>query len=169
MGIFLVPSVYGLGVGPLSIDIVAERGKETEIIRDIAVTNPAKNPIHITGTVTGTISEFVTLSPNEFELEAGPGITTTAPRPYKYVLVRIRIPREVPENSYTGQIIFTERPTTGGVLGTSAQLGVRVNLNIGTIADAVFPMYINIMIGLLVVLMIVTLIYKRRVIKQWKN
>jgi hypothetical protein len=166
IGICLVPSVYSLGVGPLSIDVTVERGKETEITRDVAVTNPATNPIHISGTVAGSISQFVTISPKEFDLEAGPGIMSGGARPYKYVMVNIKIPREVSENRYTGEIIFTERPTTGGVLGTAAQLGVRVSLSIGTLANAVFPMYINILIGLLVVLLVVSLIYKRKEIKQ---
>ena len=165
-GIFLVPTVYSLGVGPLSIDITVERGKESLITKDIAVTNPSTHPIHISGDVTGTVSEFVTISPKEFDLEAGPGIMSGAARPYKYVIVTMRIPREVSENRYTGEVVFTERPTTGGVLGTAAQLGVRVNLNIGTLANAVFPMYINIMIGLLVVLLVVSLLYKRKGIKQ---
>jgi len=166
IGIFLVPTGYSLGVGPLNIDVTVERGKETEITRDIAVTNPSTNPIHISGSVTGPISEFVTISPEEFDLNAGPGIMSTGSRPYKYVFVNIKIPREVSENRYTGEIVFTERPTTGGVLGTAAQLGVRVNLTIGTLANAVFPEYINIMIGLLIVLLAVSLLYKRKGIKQ---
>ena len=166
IGIFLVPSVYSLGVGPLSIDITVERGRETEITKDIAVTNPDTRPIHISGVVTGSVSQFVTISPNEFDLEAGPGIMSGSARPYKYVMVNIKIPREVSENRYTGEIVFTERPTTGGVLGTAAQLGVRLSLTIGTIANAVFPMYINVLIGLLVLLLIVSLIYKRKGIKK---
>ena len=153
-------------MGPLSIDITVERGKDTEITRDIAVTNPSTNPIHISGTVSGPISQFVDISPKEFDLEAGPGIMSGDARPFKYVMVNIKIPREVSENKYTGEIIFTERPTTGGVLGTAAQLGVRVSLSIGTLANVVFPVYINVLIGLLVVLLIVSLIYKRKEIKQ---
>ena len=156
--ICLVSSVQALGVGPTSLDITVEKGKETEIIKYIQVANPDVNPLHITGSVTGSISEFITLEPSEFDLPPGPGIETRHSVPYEYIKAIIKVPREVSESKYTGEILFTEKPVTGGVLMTSAQLGVRVNLNIGKIAEAVFPVYINAMIVLLALLLIISIL-----------
>ena len=157
MEICLVSSVQALGVGPTHLDVTVEKGKEIEITRYVQVSNPDTNPLSITGAVTGSVSEFITLEPSEFDLPPGPGIMTTDPVPYNYVKVIIKVPREVSEYKYMGEILFTEKPITGGVLVTSAQLGVRVNLNIGKVAEAVFPVYINGMIFLLVILLMVSI------------
>jgi len=164
MEICLVSSVNALGVGPTHIDITIEKGKEVLETRNIQLLNSDTQPIHITGTVTGSIAQFITLEPSEFDLPAGPGAHSTEPRPYKYVKAIIRIPRELPKNQYTGEILFTQKPIEGGVLGASAQIGVRVNLSIGNIAEAVFPVYINVMIFLLVILLLVSIItsYRRK-------
>ena len=148
----------------MRLDINIEKGKEAEIVRSIQVANPDTKSLHVIGSVTGPIAQFITLEPSEFDLPAGPGIMSTDPRPYNYVRVIIRVPREVPETKYTGEILFSEVPVSGGVLATSAQLGVKINLSIGNIAEAVFPVYINVMIFLLIILLLVSIIttYRRK-------
>ena len=164
MEICLVSSVKALGVGPTHIELTIEKGNEILETRNIQLLNSDTQSIHITGSVTGPIAQFITLDPNEFDLPAGPGAHSTEPRPYKYVKAIIRIPRELPENQYTGEILFTQRPIEGGVLGASAQIGVRVTLTIGKIAKAVFPAYIIAMIILLVIILLVSIIttYRKR-------
>ncbi len=151
--ICLVPTVNALGVGPLSLDVSVEKGKETVFTQNIQVLNSETRPIHVTVSVSGPISEFVTIEPKEFDMPAGPGPMSLEPRPYKNVKVIFRIPREISASNYKGQILFTEQPTKGGTLATSVQLGVSVNLNVGKMAEARFPSYINAMTGLLIVLM----------------
>jgi len=162
MNICLVSTVTAIGLSPLSMDITVEKGKETEIVRNIQVSNPEETPIHIVASVTGSIAEFVTLEPAEFDLSAGPGIHSTEARPYKWVKVTFTIPREVPETNYNGEILFTQQPVGGGVLGAAAQLGIYVTLNIGTMALAEFPVYIMVMMFVLIVLLILSIGYKRR-------
>ena len=164
MEICLVSSVNALGVGPTHIDITIEKGKEVLETRNIQLLNSDTKPIHVTGSITGPIAQFITLEPSEFDLPAGPGAHSTDPRPYSYVKAIIKIPRELSENQYNGEILFTQRPIEGGVLGASAQIGVRVNLSIGNIAEAVFPVYINVMIFLLIILLLVSIIttYRRK-------
>jgi hypothetical protein len=154
--------VQALGVGPTRLDVKVEKGVETEITRYVQVSNPDTNPLQITGAVTGSISEFVTIEPAEFELPSGPGIMTGDPRPYKYIKVLIRVPREVSEDKYTGEILFTEKPVTGGALVTSAQLGVKMNLDIARVAEAVFPVYINGMVFMLIILLLLSVILSVR-------
>ena len=151
VGICLVSTVNALGLGPLSLDVTIEKGKETDLVEYIGVLNPETKPIHVTATVTGSIAEFVTVEPQEFDMSAGPGIGTGLPRPSQDVKVIFKMPREIPENRYTGEIVFTQQPVEGGVLGTAVQLGVKVNLNIGKMATAEMPIYIT---GLTVVLII---------------
>jgi len=164
MEIFLVSSVKAIGVGPTRIEMKIEKGEEVLETRNIQLLNSDTNPIHITGSVTGPIAQFITLEPNEFNLPAGPGAHSQEPRPYQYVKAVIRVPRELPENQYTGEILFTQSPVEGGVLGASAQIGVRVTLTIGEIAEAVFPVYINAMIVLLIILLVgsIFITYRRK-------
>ncbi len=162
MEICLISSVKALGVGPTHIEVNIEKGKEVLETRNIQLLNSDTQPIHITGSVTGNIGQFITLEPNEFNLPAGPGPHSREPRPYQYVKAVIRIPRELPEDQYTGEILFTQSPTGGGVLGASAQIGVRVTLTIGEVAEAVFPVYINAMIVLLVILLLASIFITHR-------
>lgn len=152
VSICLVSKVDALGLGPLKLDITIEKGKETELVEYIGVLNPETKPIHVTASVTGPIAEFVTLDPQEFDMPAGPGIGTGKPRPAQDVKVIFKIPRELPENKYTGEIVFTQQPVEGGVLGAAVQLGVKIDMNIGKMAAAEFPTYI---IGLAIVLIVV--------------
>jgi len=164
ISICLVSTVKAIGLSPLSMNIEVEKGKETEITREIQVTNPEESSIHIIGSISGPIAEFITLEPEEFDLPAGPGIHSTEARPYKWVKVNFKIPRELPQSKYAGEIIFSQAPTGGGVLGASAQLGIGVTLNIGTMALAEFPPYIMVMIFVLIVLLILSIGYKRRAV-----
>ena len=93
--ICLVSAVKALGLGPLSMEITVERGKETIISRNIQVSNSDPRPIHVIATVTGSIAQFVTVEPKEFDLPAGPGMHSPGPSPYKTVKVVIKVPREV--------------------------------------------------------------------------
>ena len=158
MGICSIQTVDALGVGPTHIDITVDKGSEIEVIRSIQLINSETNPIHITGSVIGPIGQFINLEPNEFDLPAGPGAMSTDPRPYQYVRAVIRVPRELPENLYNGEIVFTQSPVEGGVLGASAQIGVRVTLTIGKMTEAFFPTYINAMIFLLLILLALSVI-----------
>jgi len=157
-----VPSVYALGLSPLELDITVEKGKETEVVKNIQVSNPSEDPIHIVGSVSGTVAQFITLDPIEFDLPTGPGLKSTDPRPYKYVTVVFKVPREVSETKYNGEIIFTQQPVAGGMIGTAAQLGVAVRLNIGTMAAAEFPIYVNAMLVILVLFLIISIIFYTR-------
>ena len=158
IGLLLVPTVNSIGLGPLNLDITVEKGKETEIVQSIQVSNPEEKEIRVAASVTGAVAQFITLDPKEFTLPAGPGIHSIDPRPSKYVLVTFKIPREITEKQYTGEIIFTQQPIEGGVLGASAQLGVTVKITIGEMANAVFPTYINLLIILSVIVLITSLI-----------
>ncbi len=162
ISICLVSTVYALGVGPLTLDLTVEKGKETEFFEYIGVSNPETNPIHVTASVTGSITEFITVDPQEFDMPAGPGIGTGKPRPVQDVKVIFKMPREVPETVYTGEIVFTQQAIGGGVIGASAQLGVTVKLTIGKMAKAVFPMYMNALIIILVIVLIVSIIFRKR-------
>ena len=159
--ICLVSAVKALGLGPLSMEITVERGKETAMSRNIQVSNSDPRPIHVVVSVTGSIAQFVTIEPKEFDLPAGPGLMSKEPRPYKYVKVTFNIPREVEKSVYRGEILFTQQPIEGGVLGTSVQLGVPVTLKIGSIAKAEFPMYLNGLVVLLIILMLTSIILWR--------
>ena len=154
VSICLVSTVNALGLGPLRLDITIEKGKETDLIEYIAVLNPEPNPIHVTASVTGSMAEFVTIDPQEFDMPAGPGIGTGKPRPAQDVKVIIKLPRELPEDKYTGEIVFTQQAVEGGVLGASVQLGVKVNLNIGQMAAAEMPAYITVLTVVLVIVLI---------------
>jgi hypothetical protein len=157
-----VPTVYALGVSPLSLDIPVEKGKETEVVQNVQVSNPSENPIHIVASVSGSVAQFITLDPKEFDLPPGPGLKSEEPRPYQYVTVTFKIPREVPETKYTGEILFTQQPVAGGMIGTAAQIGVAVKLTIGSMAPAEFPVYVNAMLAILVLFLVISIIvYKR--------
>ena len=162
LSICLVPTVYALGISPLSLDITVEKGKETEITSNVQVLNADSRPIHVISSVSGTVAQFITLDPQEFDIPAGPGAHSDLPSPYQYVNVNFKIPREVPETKYTGKIMFKEVPTAGGVLSTSVQLAINVNLNIGTMAAAEFPIYVNAMLVILVLFLIISIIFYTR-------
>lgn len=156
--ICLVSTVKALGLGPLSLDVTIEKGKETDLVEYIGVLNPETQPIHVTASVTGPIAEFVTVEPNEFDMPAGPGIGTGKPRPSQDVKVIFKIPRELTEDKFNGEIVFTQQPVKGGVLGTAVQLGVKLNLNIGKMAKAQMPIYITILAVILVIFLIASIV-----------
>lgn len=148
----LVSAVQALGIGPLQISISVEKGKETEIVEYIQVLNSKPNPIHVVVSVSGPVSEFLTVEPTEFNMPAGPGLFSKEPRPTQNIKLTFNIPREVSGNKYDGQILFNEKPVEGGVIGAGVALSSNVELTIGTMAEAEFPMYIT---GLTIVLIIV--------------
>jgi len=161
LGICLVPTVNALGVGPLSLDISVEKGAETGFTRNLKVWNSLEKPTHVKATISGPISEFITLEPEEFDLPAGPGVMSGKPSPYQYVRVIFDIPREIPESKYKGTIMFTEAPTTGdagGTLATAVALDVGVDLTIGEMAKAQFPGYVTGLIVVLVVCLILSVV-----------
>jgi len=158
---FILPTVRALTVSPDHFDITVEKGKEIVKTEYIQILNSATDPIHVYASVSGPISEYISLEKNEFDLPAGPGSHSDLPRKSEFVKLIFNIPREVPESKYSGEIIFTEQPTTGGVLGTAVQLGVRVNLNIGTMAKVEFPIYITAMIIVLIVVIILSIVKER--------
>jgi len=158
---FILPTVRALTVSPDHFDITVEKGKETEITEYIQIMNSATNPVNVYITVSGSISEFISLERDEFNLPAGPGPHSDLPRTAEFVKLTISVPREVPESKYSGEVVFSDKPTTGGVLGTSVQLGVRINLNIGTMAKAEFPIYVTIMIIVLIILIILSIVKER--------
>jgi len=158
----LASTVNAIGVSPLHLDLTTERGKETKIVHNIQVLNSEEIELYVTASVSGSIAEFATIEPREFVLPAGPGIHSTKARPFKYVTITFTIPREVEKSNYKGEILFTEKPTTGGVLATALQVPVTVNLDIGTVAPAEFPIYVNIMVFLLVVSIVLSIVYKKK-------
>jgi hypothetical protein len=162
MIISLVSTVNALGVSPLHLDLTVERGKETQIVHNIQVLNSEETPLHVTASATGSIAQFTMIEPKEFDIDAGPGAFSTKARPFKYITVTFTIPREVSESSYKGEILFTERPTTGGALGTALEVPVTVNLKIGTVAPAKFPSYVMIMVVLLAVIIILSILYAKK-------
>ena len=147
-----MPTVMAIGVGPMELPIEVEKGAETSFYRRVKVWNSLERPIHVKASVSGSIAPFITLEPEEFDLAAGPGMSSESPSPHQYVKVIFSIPREVAESKYSGAITFTEAPSEGGTLATAIALDVVVNLNIGAMATAEFPAYIT---GLTVVLVIV--------------
>ena len=162
MGIFLVSTVNAVGISPLELKINVEKGKETELLKYIQLINSDTNPIHVTATVSESISQFITLEKTEFDLLAGPGMHSDLASPYQYVKVDFKIPRELPQSKYTGEILFTEQTTKGGMLATATQVGVTVELTIGKMAKAVFPMYMNALLVILVLVLFFSIFYKRK-------
>jgi hypothetical protein len=160
MSIYLVSTVEALGIGPLKISLSVEKGKETEIVEYIQVLNSEPNPIHVVVTVSGEISQFITVEPSDFSMSAGPGLYSEEPRPSQNIKLTFKVPREVSKNKYDGEILFNEQPVGGGVLGAGVVLGTKVNLNIGKVATAQFPMYIDALLIILVLLLCVSIIYK---------
>ena len=160
--ICLAQIVKALDISPLSLDITVEKGKETVMTKNVQVLNSDNKPIHVVGSVSGSVAQFITISPQEFDIEAGPGIKTEKPRPSKYVTVKFNVPREVPETKYTGEILFTEQPVGGGTLGAAAQIGLNVKLTIGTMAQAEFPVYVNALLVILVLVLIISIIFYKR-------
>ena len=158
----LASTANAIGVSPLHLDLTTERGKETKIVHNIQVLNSEEIELYVTASVSGSIAEFATIEPREFVLPAGPGIHSTEARPFKYITITFTIPREVEKSNYKGEILFTEKPTTGGVLATALQVPVTVNLDIGTVAPAEFPVYVTIMLLLLLISIIVSIAYKRK-------
>ena len=159
--IYLVPTVTALTISPDHIDINVEKGKEIETTEYIQISNSAETPVHVYASVSGLISEFITLENNEFDLPAGPGSHSGLPRKIQDVKLIINIPREVPGSQYSGEVTFTEQPTSGGVLGTSVQLGVGVTLNIGKMAQVEFPIYVTVLIFVLIIIIIVSIVNER--------
>jgi len=147
-----VSIVEALGVGPLKIPLTVEKGKETEIVEYIQVLNSEPNPIHVVVSVSGSVSEFITIEPSEFDMPAGPGLMSREPRPTQNIRLTFNIPRELPKNKYEGEILFNQQPVGGGVIGAGIVLSTKVDLTIGKMATAEFPTYIT---GLTVVLVIV--------------
>ena len=158
MSICLVSTVNALGIGPLKISLTVEKGKETEIVEYIQVLNSEPNPIHVVVAVSGPISEFITIEPNEFDMPAGPGLYSTKPRPTQNIKLTFNIPREVSKNNYEGEILFNEQPVKGGVIGAGVTLGTKVDLTIGEMAQAEFPMYIAGMVIILVIMLISSIV-----------
>ena len=158
LGLCLVPTVNALGVGPLELPVSVEKGAETSFTRNIKVWNSLNKPIYVKASVSGPISEFITLEPEEFDLPAGPGMMSEEPSPSVYVKVIFNIPREIPESEYKGTVIFTEAPTTGGNLATAVALDVGIVLTIGEMAKAQFPVYVTGLIVVLVVCLILSLV-----------
>ena len=156
--ICLFVSVNAIGVGPQELELTVERGKETVISRTIQVLNSDTHPLRIKASVSGSISQFVSISPEVFTLPAGPGLHSLEPSPYKTVKVTFNIPREVSAKKYTGQILFTEEPVKEGMISTAAQVRVKLSLTIGNIAQAEFPNYVNVLMGVLVLLLSVSII-----------
>ncbi len=162
IGVLLVPTVYSVGISPTELKINVEKGKETELLKYIQVLNSDTSPIHITATVTGPVSEFITLEKTEFDLPAGPGMHSDLASPYQYVKVVFKIPRELSNTKYTGEILFTEKSTKTGMLTTAAQTGVTVELTIGKMANAVFPIYMYVLVMILILSLVFSVIYKRK-------
>lgn len=162
MWFLLVSKVDAVGISPTELKINIEKGKETELMKYIQLINSDVKPIHITATVNGPISQFITLEKTEFDLPAGPGMHSDLASPYQYVKVDFRIPRELPESKYNGEILFTEETTKSGMLTTASQTGVTIELTIGKMAKAVFPMYINVLIVILILFLIFSIFYKRK-------
>jgi hypothetical protein len=162
ISICLVSTVNAIGLGPLELPITVEKGKETQLVEYISVSNAETTPIHVTASVTGSIVDFITVDPQEFDMPAGPGLGTGKPRPVQDVKVIFKMPREVTKDEYTGEIVFTQKAVEGGVLGVSPQLGVVVKITIGEMAKAVFPTYMNAFIIVLIIVLIVSIIYRER-------
>lgn len=154
LGICLVPTVKAIGLGPTQLGVTVEKGAETSFTRNILVWNSLETPLHVKATVSGSIAPFIKLEPEEFDLAAGPGMSSEKPSPSQYVVVTFSIPREVAESKYTGTITFSEAPTQGGTLATAIALDVGVKLNIGTMAKAKFPVYVTALIVILTIMLI---------------
>ena len=162
MNICLVQTVNALGTSPSSLDLTVDKGKETEFSKYILVANSDTKPLHVISSVSGSISEFITVEPSEFDLPAGPGAHSTEASPYEYVKITFTIPREVSESKYTGEVVFTEQPTQGDMISTAVQMGVNINLNIGTVAQAEFPIYVTVMMIVLIILIIFSIVKQQK-------
>ena len=162
MSICLISRVKALGVAPDKLEIVVEKGKETRITRNLEVLNPENKPIHVVCGVSGSISKFVTLDPKEFDLPAGPGAHSKLPRPYKYVKVTFKIPREIEKSEYDGLIMFKERISTQGMLQPSIENDVKVELKVGKVAEAEFPPYVNALVLSLLILLVFSILRKEK-------
>jgi len=160
--ILLVSTVYSVGISPTDLKINIEKGKETELMRNIQVLNPDENPVHVTATVTGSVSQFITLEKTDFDLPAGPGMHSDLASPYQYVKIIFKIPRELSQSKYNGEILFTEKSTKSGMLTTATQVGIPVELTIGKMAKAVFPMYMDVLLMILVLVLVFSIFYKRK-------
>ena len=162
LSLYLLPTVSALGLSPLNLEVTVKKGEETTVSKNIEVTNPSENSIHVTGSASGTVAQFITLEPKEFDLPAGPGLMNPGERPSTYIKVNFNIPREISGNVYTGEIVFTQQAVGGGTIGTASQLGLPVKLTIGTMAKAVFPMYMNVLTIILIIILIVSIFYRKR-------
>jgi hypothetical protein len=154
LGICLVPTIRAIGLGPTQLGVTVEKGAETTFTRNIMVWNSLEKTLHIKAAVSGSIAPFIKLDPEEFDLPAGPGLSSEKPSPSQYVVVTFSIPREVAESKYTGTITFSEAPTQGGTLATALALDVAVKLDIGSMAKAKFPIYITALIVVLTIVVI---------------
>lgn len=162
MEILLESAVNAVGISPTELKVNVEKGKETEFQKYIQLLNSDVNPIHVTATVTGSVSQFITMEKTEFDLPAGPGMHSDLASPYQYVKVTFKIPRELPNSKYTGEILFTEKATKGGVLSTASQTNVVVQLTIGSMAKAVFPMHMNALLLILILSLVFSIFYKKK-------
>ena len=162
MSICLVSTVEALGISPLKISLTVEKGKETEIVEYIQVMNSEPNPIHVVVSASGPVSEFITIEPSEFDLPAGPGLFSDQPRPTQNIKIIFSIPREVSQSKYSGEILFNQKPVEGGVLGAGIVLSTKVDLSIGRMAAAEFPLYVNALLIILVLVLCASIIYMMR-------
>lgn len=160
--LFCFSLVEAITVSPPSISLTLEKGKETEITKYVQVLNSAPEKVHVVTSVSGSISKFVTIDPEEFDLLAGPGAHSKLPRPYKYVKVTFKIPREIEKSEYDGMIIFKERVAGSGMLQPSIENDVKVELRIGKVAKAEFPPYVNALFLSLLVLLIFSIFRKEK-------
>ena len=85
------------------------------------------------------------------------------------MLREFSIPRKISEKTYVGEIVFTQQPVGGGMLGAAVQLGVDVNLIIGKMektTETEFPLYVDFLLVLLVLMLtlyLIAFIYRRRI------
>ena len=154
--------VKAITVSPPSITLTLEKGKEMKITKYIQVLNSAPEEVHVVCGVSGSISKFITLDPKEFDLPAGPGAHSKLPRPYKYVKVTFRIPREIEKSEYDGLIMFKERISTRGMLQPSIENDVKVELKVGKVAEAEFPPYVNVLVLSLLILLVFSILKKEK-------
>jgi len=158
LGICLVSTVNAIGVGPMELPIDVEKGAETSFYKQIKVWNSLERPVHVKASISGSIAPFVTLEPEEFDLAAGPGMSSEKPSPSQYVKVIFSIPRGIAESQYSGVITFTESPSQGGNLATAVALDVVIKLNIGSMAKAEFPLYITALTVILTIVLISSIV-----------
>jgi hypothetical protein len=143
---------FGLGMGPLDIELVVPKGVETTVERTIGISNSATKSIHVTLMTSGDIEKWVRLDPPEVNLPPGPGPDSQEARPYTRVRLIFTVPRDITPGKYKGEVVAKEEPVGGGVLAAGVSLSTAVTISVGQIGASMFPIYVNVLVAILILM-----------------